>query len=207
MRSAKKPKFKSFLLADSTTVDGEPQVTKIADGGVLLWCCNWKKSFENIFEMYANFLQFLQISTVVFDGYSLSTKDATHKKRSGKASATIEIKETNLCVTDRNTFLSNYENKKAFVKCLAEKLRILGFQVFECPCDADTTIVKVVLEYSKEQPIIVYADDTDILSLLLHHYRTTPDLKVIFLTEMNRKSDHQQRKCYSVREVISQLLI
>ena len=78
--------------------------------------------------------------------------------------------------------------------------------MFECPCDADTTIVKVALEYSKEQPIIVHANDTDILSLLLHHYHNTPDLKDIFLTEMTRKSDHQQRKCYSIREVISQLL-
>ena len=40
--------------------------------------------------MYANFLQFLQINTVVFDGYSLSTKDPIHKKRSRKASATAK---------------------------------------------------------------------------------------------------------------------
>ena len=30
--------------------------------------------------------------------------------------------------------------------------------------------------------------------------------KIIFLIEMTRKSDHQQRKCYSIREFISQLL-
>ena len=57
-----------------------------------------------------------KFSFVVFDGYSKSTKDATDKKRSGKASATIEIKLTNLFVTDRNTFLSNYENKKLSLK-------------------------------------------------------------------------------------------
>ena len=85
-----KSKLKSFLFADSTTIDDEPQVTKIADGRALLQCCNWKRkeTFENIYEMYASFLQFLQINTVVF-GYSLSTKNATHKKRSGKASAII----------------------------------------------------------------------------------------------------------------------
>ena len=145
----------------------------------LLWCCNRKRNetFENIFETYANFLQFFQINTVAFDDYSLSTKDATHKKCSGKASATIEIKGTNLCLTDRNTFFSNYENKKAFLKCLAANLRSLGFQLFECFFNADTT----KLEYSKEQPVIAYADDTDILSLLLHHYHNTPYLKDIFL--------------------------
>ena len=39
------------------------------------------------------FLQFRQINSVVFDSYSLSSKDATHKERSGKASAIIEIKK------------------------------------------------------------------------------------------------------------------
>ena len=117
MCSAQKSKLKSFLLADSTAIDDEPQVTKIADSSALLWCCNWKrnKNFENIFKMYVNSWQFLQINTVVFDGYSLSTEDAAHKKRSGKACATIKIKETNPCVTDRNTFLWNYENEKVFV--------------------------------------------------------------------------------------------
>lgn len=152
---------------------------KIADASALLWYCNRKrnKTFENIFETYANFLQFFQINTVAFGDYSLSTRDATHKKCSGKASATIEIKGTNLCLTDRNTFFSNYENKKAFLKCLAANLRSLGFQVFEYSFNADTT----KLEYSKEQPVIVYADDTDILSLVLHHYHSTPYLTVIFL--------------------------
>ena len=38
-------------------------------------------------------------------------KDGAHKKPSGKTSATIETKETNLCTINRNTFLSNYEKK------------------------------------------------------------------------------------------------
>ena len=52
----------------------------------------------------------------------------------------------------------------------------------------------------------MYADDTNIPSLLLHHYYNTPNLKDIFLTEMTRESDHQQSKYYSIREVFSQLL-
>ena len=108
-------------------------------------------------------------------------------------------------MTDRNTFLSNHKNLKTFVKGLAAKLRILGFQVFEWPCDADTTIVKFALN-SKEQSVIVYADDTNITSLLLHHYHNTPNLEDIFLTAMTRKSDHQQSKYYSIRGIINQLL-
>ena len=48
--SAQKSKLKSFLLAGSTTIDDEPQVTKIADGGALLCCCNWKRN--KTFEIY-----------------------------------------------------------------------------------------------------------------------------------------------------------
>ena len=109
-------------------------------------------------------------------------------------------------MTDRHTFLSNYKNKKFFVKGLAAKLKILVFQVFRCPDDGDTAIVKFALKYSKEQSVIVYADDTDNLALLLHDYHNIPNLKDIFLTEMARKSDHQQSKFYSIREIISQLL-
>ena len=82
-------------------------------------------------------------------------------------------------------FSFNYENKG-----LTAKLRILGFRVFECPCDADTAIVKKALKSSKEQPVIAYADDADILSLL-HLYHSTPDLKDIFLVEMTRPSATQ----------------
>ena len=64
----------------------------------------------------------------------------------------------------------------------------------------------MTLEYSKKQPLIMYADDSDILSLLLHHCHNTPDFKDTFLTEMTTKSDHQQRKCYSIREAISQFI-
>ena len=82
-------------------------------------------------------------------------------------------------------FSFNYENKG-----LAAKLRILGFRVFESACDAETAIVKKAFKSSKEQPVIVYADDADILSLLLHHYHSTY-LKDIFLAEMTRPSATQ----------------
>ena len=109
--------------------------------------------------------------SVCFELIIFKRKVATHKKRSGKASASIEIKETNLCLTDRKTFLSNYVQK---------------LSLNECPCDANTTIVEVAHDYSKEQPVIVYADDTDILSLLIHRYHNTSDLKDIFLIEMTK---------------------
>ena len=65
-------------------------------------------------------------------------------------------------------------------------MKIKKLSLNECPCDANTTIVEVALDYSKEQPVIVYADDTDILSWLIHRYHNTSDLKDIFLIEMTK---------------------
>ena len=116
--------MKSFLLVNISAIDKDIcETIKIADGGALLWCCNWKKnqSFQTIFKMYADFLCFLKITVVVFDGYLLSTKNVTHQKRSGKVSSTVEIKETNNCPTDRNNFLTNYANKGSIVKSLTKE--------------------------------------------------------------------------------------
>ena len=95
-------------------------------------------------------------------------------------------------------FSFKYENKG-----LAAKLKNLGFRVFECPCDADTAIVKKALKSSKEQPVIVYADDADILSLLLHHHHSTPDLKDIFLAEMTTPSATQMLFYHTSYQTVS----
>ena len=87
MPSSQMSKPKTFLLKDIPSVT--PIVTtRIADSGALLWYCNWKKNdeFFSIFEKYSSFLTYLQIHTVVFDGYVLSTKDSTHAKRAGRVS-------------------------------------------------------------------------------------------------------------------------
>ena len=47
----------------------------------------------------------------------------------------------NRCPADRKSFLSNYGNKEAFVNWLSTNLSEAGFNVINCPADADTTIV------------------------------------------------------------------
>ena len=71
---------------------------RIIDGGVHLWCCDWKRNetFEKICEKYSNFFSYGSVDIIVFDGYAPSTKDATHRNRSGTFSETVEIKNNNL---------------------------------------------------------------------------------------------------------------
>ena len=203
MRSAQKSKLKQFLLKTVNPTDA-PQTTRIADGGALLWCCDWKRNelFATIFNKYSQFLAHHKIDTVVFDGYTLSTKDATHQKRSGKISQTVDISDDNRCPSDRNTFFSNYTNKESFVKSLAKKLKPT-FKVIECPSDADTTIVKEALAVALDAPVTVFSDDTDILCLLVHHANkmSRNKLRNILLTDMTKKKK-QQREYYNVKDVI-----
>ena len=148
--------------------------------------------------MYGDFLRFLKINVIVFDGYSLSTKDVTHQKRSGKLSTVVEVKEVNNCPTDWNTFLTNYLNKGAFVSSLSAYLRSRGFQVIEWPSDANTTIVKATIDIAKDQNVVVYSDDT----VLLHHFFINrSNMKDNYLTNMTRQKD-QARTCYSIRDII-----
>ena len=117
-------------------------MTKFADGGTLLWSCNWTKgeTFSKIFAMYKDscrkFTEF-NIKTVVFDGYNKSTKDATHKARSSKMFPIVLL--------DRADFLTNYTNKQNLVNLLVHKLEFHGFKAVLCPSDADTTIVNTSL--------------------------------------------------------------
>ena len=173
-------------------------------GGALLWCCDWKRNelFATIFNKYSQFLAHHKIDTVVFGGYTLSTKDATHQKRSGKISQTVDISDDNRCPSDRNTFFSNYTNKESFVKSLAKKLKPT-FKVIECPSDADATIVKEALAVALDAPVTVFSDDTDILCLLVHHANkmSRNKLRNILLTDMTKKKK-QQREYYNVKDVI-----
>ena len=166
----------------------------VANGGALLWCCDWKKeeTFKVIFQRYSNFLSHLGIDTIVFDGYDLSTKDATHQKWAGLMSHNVDIKDENSCPANRNTFFGNYHNKKNFVKALAANLKS-KFKVVECPSDTDTSIVKESLMAAKSSPVIVFSDDTDILCLLVHHVANDSSLHEIFLTDMTKKKGKQRQ--------------
>ena len=206
MRPAQKSKLKTFILKDVPQSKEPTESKRIADGGAFLWCCNWKKDelFSDIFKRYLNFLRHLRINVVIFDGYDLSTKDATHQKRKSRICQTVEVNDQNPCPSDRTTFLKNYTNKEKFVKLLAERLEMNGIEVVRCPSDADTTIVKVAMRYDPGTPVVIFSDDTDILCLLLHHMNGEHESPNIFLMNMSRQKANKERECYNIKDVIDE---
>ena len=100
MCSTKKSALQTFLLKNLKEADPS-ESTRIINGGALLWCCDCKRNetFEKICEKYSNFLSYHSVDIIVFDGYAPSTKDTTHRKRSGTFFEIVDIKNKNPCTS------------------------------------------------------------------------------------------------------------
>ena len=69
--------------------------------------------------------------------------------------------------------------------------------------DADTTIIKAALTVAKDSPVNVFADDTDILSLLIHHMANSfTYMYNIYITNVKKE---QRRECYNVTDILNAL--
>ena len=107
-----------------------------------------------------------------------------------------------MCTTDRNKFLTKYTNKENFVAALAAKLEANVIKVVLCPSDAETTIVRVAMEY-ENRPVTVFFFfyDTDILCLPLHNLYILRDHGDI-LDDLACKNDAEVRSCYLIQNII-----
>ena len=205
MRTAQNKSNLKIFLVEGVKPSENRESEIAADGGALLWLCNWKKGekFSKIFDMYIDKCrQKFNINTDVFHGYNKSTKDATHKEGSNKMSEVVEISDGNTFHSDRAKFLTNYTNKQKFVNLLACKLKLHGFIAVLCPSYADRTLVKTCLQF-KDKTVTVLADDTDILCLLLHHMYYTNNKNETYLKNMTIQSNKDERVNYNINDIIS----
>ena len=150
----------------------------VFDGGSLLHKINWPKgaTYGEIADMYVRFIKSRHPNaTVVFDGYSsnTTTKDSAHSRRALKSSPDIVVDVNNHLDDTKESFLSNNNNKQSFINILSCKLRLVGVDVYNAKSDADTLIVKHVLESAERVDTVLVGEDTDLLVLLLHHVKDT----------------------------------
>ena len=68
---------------------------------------------------------------------------------------------------DKSDFLSNTENKENFIKMLGCHLEKKGHTVMYAVADSDVDIVKCAINKLDSKDVLVTADDTDILILIL----------------------------------------
>ena len=111
----------------------------------------------------------------MFDGYGEepSTKDHEHMRRMAGKKVSLDLSvTTELTVScDREVFLANEKNKGALIKMISTELTSHKIVVHQAKDDGDTLIVKTAIDLVKSvnTPVVVVAQDTDILVLLCYH--------------------------------------
>ena len=181
MRKADKASLRRAIMSDDEAV-GKEQIDKnslyVIDGGALLHRVRWiKDSTSNaLAQLYVSYVRRHYGSAhVIFDGYKYATtKSNEHIRRTAdKKCQNIEISAINSVPTTQDRFLSNEHNKAQLIDLISNSLKNDGQHVTNCNGDANTQIVETAinLSASTSTPIVVVADDIDIIVMLLYHWR------------------------------------
>lgn len=196
MRKPDEPALRRALLKEEDVISIDKMKYDclfVVDGGALLHRVCWIKgmSFSEIGKLYVDYIRkHYGKATVVFDGYKeLSTKSCEHQRRAGNGARCpdIEIVESNKVQFPQERFLSNESNKDQIIKLILTFLRDDSQTVVNCTGDADTTIVSTALSYcTGGSPVVVVADDTDIVIMLLCHWRKELGDLIFFQERLNR---------------------
>ena len=207
MRKQDKSSLRNALLTDEATesvdtIEGKHMI----DGGALLHRVHWRKgmTFTEIAEAYLSYTRnnYGQ-AHIVFDGYddAMSTKSNEHSKRSRSkgSSQNVLVRQENEVPYSKERFLSNTHNKSQLISLLSDFLTRDGQVVHICKGDADTKIVATALVLANESNIIAIADDTDVATMLLHHWKDHLS-DIYFLQERGGGGG----KCWSIKDAVQQ---
>ena len=191
MRKANKAMLKKAITQNFEPSEENPYTMYVIDGGALLHKVKWipNSTYLQVADQYLTYVRTKYgRACVVFDGYEAgpSTKDHEHIRRSGNVAPNISVKLSNQAHKQQEAFLKNEHNKTQLIKILTEKFKEEGHHIRNSESDADTLIVSTAIDYARNENVTVVADDTDILVLLMFHWRI--DLKeVYFKSEGSRK--------------------
>eukprot|EP00794_Sanderia_malayensis_P012470 gene12470-13758_t len=195
MRKPDKPALRKALLKEEDVIcidTLKDECMFVVDGGALLHRVCWINgmTFSDIGRLYVAYIRkHYGKATVVFDGYQeLSTKSCEHKRRAGNGARCpdIEIIESNKIHFPQERFLSNEGNKDQIIKLISTFLRDDSQTVINCVGDADTKIVSTALDFcTGRYPVVVVADDTDIVIMLLYHWQSEMGDPIFFQQRMN----------------------
>ena len=96
-----------------------------------------------------------------------------HNKRQPISSLSIEFSLENKLLCKKPVYLSNPSNKQAFVNALAKSLQDAGHEVVQSPDDADLEqLFKLAHHEVGSGDTMLVGDDTDLLVLLIHYFKS-----------------------------------
>ena len=187
---------------------GLKQHKYVIDGGAFLHHVSWRRniSYRAVVRQYQSYLLTKYgRCTVVFDGYTSSTKDHEHDRRTngGKGCADFVISENMPAHQSQHTFLSNDKNKMQFIDMLSKYLTDDGNIIIQCRDDADTSIVSNAIDFASfGHKVTVVADDTDILILLLYFWNSKMEEIVL---KHEKRGPHGLEKLVYIDQIATHL--
>ena len=200
MRSGNKASLRNYLTKGIPNANLPTEIVQVIDGGALLYQVKWclYTKFSDAYmscerHLYSKF----GFCYVVFDGYENdpSTKDMQYIKRNGKVSPNITFTSNTKYIKSQDKLLDNQNNKAHLIAGSSNYMSKNGFQVYQCVEDADATIVRVVLEYhSSGTHVVANADDTDVLCLLIHHWKKAASRLYFSIMKSNTDNCHNFEK-------------
>ena len=214
MRKPNKPSLTRAFMIGMTSDSLPDHTVYVVDGGCLLYRLKWQigVTLDEIMRQYVSYVQtkFTTNAVVVFDNYDAgpTTKDHEHKRRNGKKSviAPVVLTEPNTKVLfQQDAFLGNSVNKQSIVMLLMQYLSAAHIQTEQAKSDADTDIVATALKLaaSPSSNVAVFAEDTDILAMLLHHRHDS--MGKVYMISYGKKKQKSADKVIDISKVQAKL--
>ena len=203
MRKTPKSQLAKAVANNVQPCEHNVQATHVIDGGALIHKVKWPKkaTYKDIAQQYVSYVRAKYgASSIVFDGYEQgpSIKDHEHQLRVARTCADIQVNEHMEAHDNQQIFLSNKKNKLQFISLLSCYLKANAQTVYNSTGDADTMIVSCALRFATQSnDVIVVADDTDILVLLIHHW--DPNMADVYF-----QSD-AQKKMWKIRDLVAKV--
>ena len=87
-----------------------------------------------------------------------------------------------------------------FSRCATNPVQEKGIATVQSSGDADVLIVKEAVDYARENKVVVFADDTDILILLMHHWN--PYMRDIYFSTEKLEGSRRVQRQWNIRSVV-----
>ena len=208
MRKVQKSNLRNYILDMVPSCECTDAEVCVVDGGALLHKVSWQSNskYNEVANQYVSYVKtrykkYAKVC-VVFDGYTdeYSIKSQEHLRRTGLMSANINITSNMVVTTTREVFLKNQHNKEQFISLLSSHLEASGYEIVKSDGDADVLIVEKALENAVHSNVVVAADDTDILVLLVYHFNVELH-NMYFSTEKKEQRKSKTLKWWSISSI------
>ncbi len=203
MRKTQKSQFAKIITSDVQPAECNARTKYVIDGGALLHKVKWAKktTYHDVIMQHVEYVhrKYGHQCCIVFYGYEgPSTKSHGHLRRVRKTCANIQLSEAMEALFNQKTFFSNERNKSQFIALLSHYLQAGNQIVHQSAGDADTEIVACALQYATQgTEVTVVAEDTDILVLLMYHWKK--EMADIYCLSEKKI----QKKLLKVRDIIT----